>query len=100
MKNTEHKTLWMVSNISAFIGEGISSSMDNLVVWYTDKGEIHLDTEKLEVGLVDCTMDLMALEITSSIMKDEVATNSIGKARQRFIITTKKTKKKPKLMDI
>ena len=58
MKNTEHKTLWMVSNISAFIGEGISSSMDNLVVWYTDKGEIHLDTEKLEVGLVDCTMDL------------------------------------------
>ena len=32
--------------------------MDNLVVWYTDKGEIILDTEKLEVGLVDCTMDL------------------------------------------
>ena len=58
MKNTEHETLWMVSNISAFIGERIGSSMDNLVVWYTDKGEIHLDTEKLEVGLVDCTMDL------------------------------------------
>lgn len=58
MKNTEHTKLWMVSNISAFIGEGIGCTMDPLVVWYTDKGEIHLDTEKHEVGFVDCTMDL------------------------------------------
>jgi hypothetical protein len=58
MKKTEHNTLWMVSNISAFIGEGIGSSMKDLIVWYTDKGEIHLDTKKLEVGFVDSTLDL------------------------------------------
>jgi hypothetical protein len=58
MKKTAHDTLWMVSQISAFIGEGIGSSMKDLVVWYTDKGEIHLDTKKLEVGFVDCTIDL------------------------------------------
>jgi hypothetical protein len=58
MKKTKHNKLWIVSYISAFLGEGIFYSRKDLVVWHTDKGEINLDTKKLEVGFVDSTLDL------------------------------------------
>lgn len=59
MKNTQlnSETIWMVSNISAFLQESTSSSGPSLYVWYTDKGEIVLDEENKELKLVDCTWD-------------------------------------------
>jgi hypothetical protein len=56
MKMTD--TIWLVSEISAFLGEGLSTSQKNLFVWVTDKAEIVLDTDKKEIRFVDCELDM------------------------------------------
>lgn len=58
MKNTEHKTLWMVSNISAFLGDGIATTGPNHISWFTDKGEILVKEKDSEIQFVDCTLDM------------------------------------------
>jgi hypothetical protein len=54
----ENKSLWMVSHISAFLGEGVSTTTDNYFCWITDNGSIEMDVYSKEVKFVDCTMDL------------------------------------------
>lgn len=54
----ETKTLWMVSNISAFLGEGVDTTGTNHISWFTDKGEIVVKENDLEVQFVDCTLDM------------------------------------------
>lgn len=45
----------MVSHISAFLGEGITTSMDGIYCWYTDKGEVAI--KGTEVQFIDGEFD-------------------------------------------
>lgn len=55
MKKTN--TLWMVSHISAFLNEGVSTTSDGIICWHTDKGEVMLIEETNEIQFVDSTID-------------------------------------------
>lgn len=47
-------TIWLISEISAIIGEGIGSICDDLYVWYKDDCEIILNVTKQEIEFVNC----------------------------------------------
>lgn len=53
--------IWLVSSISAFLGEGLSTTQGELYVWdlknsYGEyEGEIVLDTKEKEIQFVDCS---------------------------------------------
>jgi hypothetical protein len=49
--------IWLVSEISAFLGEGLSTTQGELYVWGITKGEIVLDTKEKEIQFVDCELD-------------------------------------------
>jgi hypothetical protein len=61
MKKNNKLDVWMISQVSAFTGFSIGTTMDNLVVWYLNDGknhyEIHLDFDKKELGFVDWVGD-------------------------------------------
>ena len=48
--------IWLVSEISAFLEEGLSSTQGELYVW-VKKGEIVLNTEEKEIQFIDCELD-------------------------------------------
>ncbi len=45
--------IWLVSEISAILGESISNTQENVYVWSKDSGDIILDTKKKEIKIVD-----------------------------------------------
>ena len=61
MKKTNKLDVWMISQVSAFTGFSIGTTMDSLVVWYLNDGknhyEIHIDFDKKELGFVDWVGD-------------------------------------------
>lgn len=46
--------IWLVSEISALLGDSLSTSQDYLYVWSKDSGDIILNTKKKEIEIVDC----------------------------------------------
>jgi hypothetical protein len=57
MKKTNKLDVWMVSRVSAFLGESIGSEAENFVSWYVESKKglstIFLDFEKKELGFVN-----------------------------------------------
>ena len=55
--------IWLVSEISAFIGQGLSTTQGELYVWDVINkkgdydGEIVLNTKEKEIQFVDCNLD-------------------------------------------
>ncbi len=45
--------IWLVSEISAILGESISNTQENVYIWCKDSGDIILDTKKKEIKIVD-----------------------------------------------
>ena len=45
--------IWIVSEISALLGDSLSTMQDNLYVWSKDSGDIILNTKKKEIQIVD-----------------------------------------------
>lgn len=45
--------IWLVSEISALLGDSLSTSQDYLYVWSKDSGDIILNTKKKEIEIVD-----------------------------------------------
>lgn len=45
--------IWLVSEISALLGDSLSTMQDNLYVWSKDSGDIILNTKKKEIQIVD-----------------------------------------------
>ena len=57
MKTTNKLDVWMISRLSAFLGEQICSQTDTLVDWVIEtrggSSTVVLDFEKKELGFVD-----------------------------------------------
>ena len=62
MEQENKLNVWMISQISAFLGEQIGVQQGNMVGWYPEnsKGvmEVHLDFDKKELGFVDSVLDM------------------------------------------
>lgn len=62
MEKESKLDVWMISQISAFLGEQIGVQQGNMVGWYPEncKGvmEVQLDFEKKELGFVDSILDM------------------------------------------
>lgn len=52
-----NKIIDLVSQISAFLGEGLSTYMDGVYCWYK-QGEVVLHIENMEIQFVDCELDM------------------------------------------
>jgi hypothetical protein len=46
--------IWLISNISAIIGEGLGAIQKDLYVWYKDDAEIILNYDTKEIVFIDC----------------------------------------------
>lgn len=46
--------IWLISEISAVIGEGLGAIQKDLYVWYKDGGEIILNYETKEIEFINC----------------------------------------------
>jgi hypothetical protein len=57
MKKTNKLDVWMISRVSAFLGQSIDGETENFITWLVEtKGEIStifLDFEKKELGFVN-----------------------------------------------
>jgi hypothetical protein len=57
MKKTNKLDVWMVSRLSAFLGQSIDGEAENFVSWYVENksglSTIFLDFEKKELGFVN-----------------------------------------------
>lgn len=49
--------IWLVSEISALLGEGLATTQGDLYVWVS-KGEIVLDVNNKEIQFIDSELDL------------------------------------------
>ncbi len=61
MEKENKLDVWMISQISAFLGEQIGIQQGNMVGWYPENHrgvmEVHLDFDKKELGFVDWVGD-------------------------------------------
>jgi hypothetical protein len=57
MKKVNKLDVWMISQVSAFLGTQLDAATDDFAIWYVEnnKGmsELHLDFDKKELGFVD-----------------------------------------------
>jgi hypothetical protein len=58
MKKEKQLDLWMISRVSAFLGQGIDTQMDNFVEWYMNDGsQVVINFNTKEVVFVDWVGD-------------------------------------------
>jgi hypothetical protein len=55
MENTD--IIWLVSEISAFLGEGLATTQGGIFVWVTPKGEVIFESANKEIQFVECELD-------------------------------------------
>jgi hypothetical protein len=58
MKKTTTFDIWMISNISVFLGQGIDTTQGDSVYWHLDNGsQLEIDFKNKEVKFVDWRSD-------------------------------------------
>ena len=59
MKNETNKMdIWVISNVSAFLGQGIDTQMGDSVYWYLDNGsQLEIDSNEKEIKFIDWVGD-------------------------------------------
>ena len=59
MKNEINKMdIWVISNVSAFLGQGIDTQMGDSVYWYLDNGsQLEIDSNEKEIKFIDWVGD-------------------------------------------
>ena len=59
MKNETNKMdIWVISNVSAFLGQGIDTQRGDSVYWYLDNGsQLEIDSNEKEIKFIDWVGD-------------------------------------------
>jgi hypothetical protein len=57
-KKTNKMDIWVISNVSAFLGQGIDTEMGDSVYWYLDNGsQLEIDSNEKEIKFIDWVGD-------------------------------------------